>query len=304
LRPSFKLEDREGSQTALLVPLLTLGAVAADHLLAPVLFSSSPLWAVAGFFLLAWRRGKSVSQSDSIATVKLSGVPIALFAAAHIALLTSAKALDPMLKPLAGTLTTAGWLVAALKLAVLTPTALFLPSTLWRAFIRFYRAELVAALVVLFTFFPVRAMAEVWPWYGQVLGRSVFHFARLFVPSLTYVKDFTPTLVGPELDVTILQACSGINGVELFDYLFAFVVFLDWNRLHKTRTLLAYCGGVAAILLSNALRITSFVAFGNRGFAHVVTRFHISAGWVFFSAVFLVYLCFTYPRLLVRPSVP
>jgi exosortase/archaeosortase family protein len=291
-------------QTALLVSLLTLGAVAADHLVAPVLFSSSPLWALAGFLLLAWRRSKPVALPDSIdTTVKLSPVRIALFAAAHLALLVSVKALDPTLKLVSGTLTTAGWLVAALKLVLIAPTGLLLPRIQWRAFIRFYRAELVAALVVLFTFFPVRAIAEVWPWYGQVLGRFVFHFARFFVPSLSYVKEFTPTLVGPDLDVTILQACSGINGVELFDYLFAFVVFLDWNRLRRVRTLIAYCGGVAAILVSNALRITSFVVFGNRGFADVVARFHISAGWMFFSAVFLIYLCITYPRLLVRVSV-
>jgi hypothetical protein len=33
---------------------------------------------------------------------------------------------------------------------------------------------------------------------------------------------------------------------------------------------------------------------GNHGFADSVSRFHISAGWIFFSVVFLVYLSMMY----------
>jgi exosortase/archaeosortase family protein len=108
----------------------------------------------------------------------------------------------------------------------------------------------------------------------------------------------TPTLAGPDLDVTILLACSGITGVELFDYLFAFVVLLDWNRLRKGRSLLAYFAGIAVIVFGNALRITSFVVLGNHGFAKFVARFHLSAGRIFFTLVFLAYLSLIYRHLL------
>jgi len=111
---------------------------------------------------------------------------------------------------------------------------------------------------------------------------------------LAYLADSNPTLSGPELDDTIVPECSGINGLELFDYLFGFVMLLDWNRVNKGRALKAYFGGLAAILLSNAVRITSFVVLGNHGFAESISRFHISAGWVFFSIVFLIYLSVTY----------
>jgi len=55
-------------------------------------------------------------------------------------------------------------------------------------------------------------------------------------------------------------------------------MLLDWNRVNKGRALKAYFGGLAAILLSNAVRITSFVVLGNQGFAESISRFHISAG--------------------------
>lgn len=191
-------------------------------------------------------------------------------------------------------LTPANWLITALKFSVFLPTFLLLPWRQWHLVARLYSYEILAAFVVLLTFFPSRFLDALWPWYGQALGRSVFQCSRLFVPTLVYLRSAAPTLSGPQLDVTILPSCSGINGIELFDYLFGFVVFLDWNRLRKGRALLAYFGGLAAILCGNAVRISSFVVFGNHGFADIIARFHISAGWIFFSFVFLFYLSVTY----------
>jgi exosortase/archaeosortase family protein len=109
-----------------------------------------------------------------------------------------------------------------------------------------------------------------------------------------------PTLTGPHLDVTIILACSGINGIELFDYLFCAVAILDWNRLQKGRALAGYFLGLFAMLFGNALRITSLVVFGNRGFAELVAHYHIAAGWIFFSVVFLAYLSMTYAWMLTK----
>jgi exosortase/archaeosortase family protein len=66
----------------------------------------------------------------------------------------------------------------------------------------------------------------------------------------------------------------------------------------KGRALFAYFMGVMAMLFGNAVRITSFVVFGNHGFAESISRFHISAGWIFFSAVFLAHLSMTYSWML------
>jgi len=60
--------------------------------------------------------------------------------------------------------------------------------------------------------------------------------------------------------------------------------------------------GAAAMLLGNALRIVLMVVLGNRGLADSVERFHVSAGWMFFSAAFLVYLAVVYRWMLIRPA--
>jgi exosortase/archaeosortase family protein len=317
LRPQVSSE--KGSLTApqfsLLVLLATLGAAAADQFAAPTIYTSSPLWAVVACAALVWRRGgagfgrkteseglgRSLDSESGSVSFHFSGQRVALFVAAHVLLVSAARLLQGRLEPVAGTISAAGWVTAALKLSVLLPTLLLLPLKRWRILAGIYTAEGIAGLVVLFTFFPGRILVSIWPWYGQLLGKSVLVFSGLFVHGLTYAGGLTPTIQGPSLDVTILLACSGISGIELFDYLFAFVALLDWNRLRKGRTLATYFAGIVAMLVGNGLRIASFVILGNRGFADTVARFHLSAGWFFFSAVFLVYLSLTYRKLL-RPA--
>jgi exosortase/archaeosortase family protein len=283
----------------LFVLSLTLVALATDQYFSPILHSTSPLWATAAFLLLVWRHGQlSLSPGEAHISSAISAGRITLFVTAHLTLIVAARLLTETLQLVAGTATLGGTLLAAAKLFVLFPTLLLLPFAQWRRVARLYAPEAIAAVVVLITFFPRRALETIWPWYGQVLGQIVFSLARLVVPGLTYIKALTPTLSGPDLDVTIIQECSGINGLELFDVLFAFVLLCDWNRLWKRRAFVVYFAGLLTMFLGNALRITSFVVLGNHGFAESVTRFHISAGWIFFSVVFLVYLFFTYSWML------
>jgi exosortase/archaeosortase family protein len=151
---------------------------------------------------------------------------------------------------------------------------------------------------VLLTYFPGRALEGMWPWYGQALGWVAYTVSRLFVSGVGYIGALNPTLTGSQLSVTILKSCSGISGIELFDYLFSVVIIVDWNRLHKGRALAGYFAGVAAMLLGNVLRISSFVVLGNHGLAEQISHYHISAGWIFFTAVFLIYLSVAYSWML------
>jgi exosortase/archaeosortase family protein len=274
---------------------LTLIAISADQYLAPILHTTSPLWATAACLILVWRRRDTThSTGNSSYVLGDSKLRVARFIAAHAMLVLGARSLTGILQPVAGTLTLGGTLFAALKLSVLIPTLLLLPIGKWREVAHVYAPETTAGVVVLLTFFPSRVLEALWPWYGQVLGQIVFLLSRFLVPGLNYINGANPTLDGAELDVTIVPECSGINGLELFGLLFALVVICDWNRLRKKATLFAYFAGLFAMLLGNALRITSFVVFGNHGFAESIVRFHISAGWIFFSIVFLAYLSTTY----------
>jgi exosortase/archaeosortase family protein len=279
----------------LLALVLTIIGVAADQFAAPILHSTSPLWATMACLLLVWRRGKiSLSPGDPDLEFSISIARLAAFLATHGVLILSARALNSAFQASSGAMTFGGTLVAASKLWVLAPTIILFPLAAWKKIAAVYFPEAIAGFVVLLTFFPSRALEAFWPWYGQLLGRFVHTLARIFVPKLAYLAASNPTLSGPELDVTIIPDCSGINGAELFDYLFGVVALFDWNRLRKGRVLLAYFAGLCAMVLGNAIRITSFVVLGNHGFSESIARFHISAGWIFFSAVFLVYLSMTY----------
>lgn len=285
--------------------LLTLLAIVADQFAAPILYSSSPLWAVTASMLLVWRRGKVLcTEDDSPFVPSLPIKRVVPFFAVHGLLILFARTLSGAVQNSSGTTTAAGALLAVSKLCVLAPTVLLFPLAIWKRIARVYFPEAIAGLLVLLTFFPNRALDTNWPWYGQALGRSVYGLARVFVPALIYLRDLNPTLSGPRLDVTIIPECSGISGVELFDYLFGMVMIFDWNRLKKGRALIGYAAGLLAMLLGNTIRITALVILGNRGFTESVARFHVSAGSIFFSIVFLVYLSMTYGWMLGRKSAP
>ena len=287
----------------LLALFLNLAAIALDQFAAPILYSSSPLWAAAACLVLVWRRGNTSGDTlDPPFEPSIKMTRLAVFLAVHVALILAARSLTSTLQTVSGGATAAGALVAVGKLCVMVPTLLLFALPVWKKTVRNYFPEAIAGFVVLLTFFPSRTLGTIWPWYGQVLGRCVYALARVFVPGLGYMGDSNPTLSGPSLDVTIVPECSGISGVELFDYLFGAVMILDWNRIRKGRALIAYAAGLLAILLGNAIRITSLVVFGNRGFAEIVARFHVSAGSIFFSIVFLVYLSLTYRWMLGKKS--
>lgn len=304
-RISIRASSLGTAEFCFLVILITLAGITVDQLAAPVLYTSSPLWGAVTCLLLVWRRGERRFDPETISRRwNLSPSRILLFSTAHLTLILVARSLQDMLQPVAGSMTLAGWFVAVIKLSVLLPTALLVPFAEWRTLTRTYAAEGIAALIVLFTYFPGRALAALWPWYGHVLGKSVFLLSSFLVPALTLHNSLNPVLSGPDLDLTILFGCSGINGLELFDSLFALVVFLDWNRLRKVRTLFAYFLGIAAMLVGNTLRITFLFVLGNHGFAAAVARTHIAAGWAFFSVVFLVFLSVCYGRMLNGPIAP
>jgi exosortase/archaeosortase family protein len=280
--------------------LLTLTAATADQLVAPVLFSTAPVFAVLACLLLAIRHGYPLGLSPPSES-PLTSARIFLFLALHLVLVTLVRLASDSVLRASGSPTGAGWAFLLVKVLTLAPALVLLPWRNWRALVSRYAAEFAAGGIVLVTFFPRRILEGLWPWYGQFLGRFAQLFSWPFVSGLGYAKALYPTLTGPSLDVTILLSCSGINGIELFDVLFALVVFCDWPRLNKVRTLFAYGIGVAAMILGNVVRIASFVVFGNHGFADFVARFHINAGWFFFAAMFLVFLSCTY-RWMLTPS--
>ena len=304
-RKVFRRGSLGAPRSLLFVLALTLFAVAADQFAAPILQTNSPLWATVACVLLVWRRGELSSSSNrTLIRLSVSKERLTIFFAAHLVLIMIVRSTASTLEPMAGTATIGGILLAVSKLFVLAPTMVVFPLFHWKQLVSEYSSEGIVALIILLNSVPRRALETLWPWYGQILGRFVYTMAHLLVSGLGYENDLNPTVTGPDMDIAILPACSGIHGLELLGYLFGIVAFLDWNRLRKGRALLVYFAGSFVMLLSNALRITSFIVLGNRGFIDFVSRFHQSAGWIFFSVIFLGYLSLTYSWMLKKGTVP
>jgi exosortase/archaeosortase family protein len=183
-------------------------------------------------------------------------------------------------------------------LLVFFPSLALLHRRAWRDFALRFQYELIAAAVVLFTFFPYRLFQLAYAYYSPLLGALVYHVSVFFIPSLHYVAKPLPLILGPHLDVQIIFGCLGADGLALFDWLFGLVMVLEWRRCNKSRALLSYWAGVAAMLAANALRIVLMVLIGNLVSDRWVIATHLNAGWLFFSCTFFVFMLFAYPFML------
>lgn len=281
---------------------LSLGGICLDYLLAPALNTVTPALSCCLLLLLLLRR---LSHDDALAqSAVIGGISnrrLSVFLMLHLAGLalfrmvhTGIGADSPGNPPV-------GLSFAAAKYLVLLPTAFLLPWTGWRRFDRLYRAEWVAAVLALLTINPYRIFVAAWPWYCQGLGHFAHVLAQPFVANLQYVSLPTPTITGPALDVRILFACNGLEAIKLFQMLFGLMLVVDWPVLNKRRALIGYFAGMAGMLLANAVRIALLVVAGNLA-PHWTVQYHLTAGWVFFAIVVVVYIMSFYGWLVQRPA--
>jgi len=301
-QPLTRVRVSDGVAQRLFLALLALALVC---LLAPVLYNGSTLLFSAVLLALVFSRNRCTDARETPALPENTRTQLLAFLALQSAIVIAAWRFAGELSALSqgGTLLAA--LAVSFKLLPLFPTLALFPKDRWLGLARHYRGELIAAAIVLFTFFPERQLQLIWPYYSQVLGKLVWLLSLPFLPDAIYLAEVNPLIIGPKLIVHIVFECSGIEGLTLFDVLFGMVALHSWNRLNKRRLLLAYGIGVAAILLGNVLRILLIVVLGNLYWPTIgESSFHIHAGWVFFALVFVVFLRFTYGWMHERESPP
>jgi len=185
-------------------------------------------------------------------------------------------------------------LLSCFKYLVLAPTFLLLPWRAWARFAREHRAECIACMLALLSFYPHRIFTLAWPWYSQMLGHTVYSLSRSFVPSLGYIPYPDPKMLGPLLNVTILFGCSGLRALGVFQIVFTLIIVTDWNALNRGRALQAYFAGIGIMLAANVLRIAAVVTLGNHFVPDLVARYHLPAGWIYFGCVLAAFIWLTY----------
>jgi exosortase/archaeosortase family protein len=197
----------------------------------------------------------------------------------------------------------AAWIAPLAALSVFLTTLALFPRNMWGSTWKRFRPELIAAFIVLFTFLPHHLSRVLWSQYSGVLGYLVYHGAHFLLPGIAYVAGPNPIVTGPAVDVQMSAGSSGIEGICLFEYLFGAVVVLEWARVNKVRALIAYAGGLGAMVTANILRIIFLILAGNLiASPAAIGRFRVHAGWIFYSVMFLLFLFITYRWLHAQPS--
>jgi exosortase/archaeosortase family protein len=284
-------------EPAVLVTAVTFFFVSLDYALAPTLRNTTPL-VVLVFLLCLLVRRLSFDAVEASSSSLLVLWRFTLFVLLHLGIVGVTRVLVGSSAETSNYTSSIATLTAACKFLVFLPSAVLWPRSEWQRFDRIYRSEWLAAAIALVTLVPNRIFVFAWPAYSQVLGHFVHALSVFLVPGLGYHAGAAPTLTGPTLDVEIVFGCSGLDGIRLFQILFAVLVILDWDRLQRRRALVGYFAGIASMLLANVLRITIMVALGNSVSAALVVRHHLSAGWIFFTSAFFLYLIVTYRWLL------
>lgn len=276
--------------------LLCLAATGADYLLSPALYNGSTLWATAALLLLVFRRGQAPgSDAAGLTITKLSTGRLVIFLALHAFIIAIGRYASAAFTAAASSDAGAAALLAAAKLLILLPGVVLFTRSDWPLLLRRYRGEFLAALTVLLTFFPYRLFHTIWPAYSQVIATLAYYGAKPFVAGLGFVSQPIPTILGPQLNLQIIFWCSGFSALAMFDTLVALVALLDWNELNHKRLLIAYFAGAFAILVANIARISLLVIVGNLiAPKYAMGRFHVNAGWVFFSVVYSLILAISY----------
>ena len=59
------------------------------------------------------------------------------------------------------------------------------------------------------------------------------------------------------------------------------------DQMNRRRAVAAYFGGLAAILVANAIRITLLFVLGNTRLRIQVIEYHLTAGWILFTLAFI-----------------
>jgi exosortase/archaeosortase family protein len=301
--PSFSLPSR--SELAICARLLLcLATILIVYLISPALYNGSALWAMAAPTLLIFRRGQAKTPNPAELTIaRLTPVRLVAFAALYVIIAAIGRHSASAFTSAAASDASAAAILAAAKLLILLPGLALFSKRDWIVLLRKYSPEFLAALVVLFTFFPYRLFHTIWPVYSQAIATLAYYAAKPFVTGLGFISHPIPTILGPKINLEIVFWCSGFSALALFDTLVALIAFLDWNELNHKRLFIAYIAGGFAILVANVIRICMLVMVGNLIDPKYATgRFHVNAGWVFFAAIYLAVLSISYRWMLDEPA--
>ncbi len=129
-----------------------------------------------------------------------------------------------------------------------------------------------------------------WPFLSTAVTFIVYTLLNLMGLGMTMGTD-QYTLSHPLFSAKVAAACSGLEGIFLFIFLFSLILIVDWGSYTLKKALLIYCLGILFMFFLNVLRVTIFFTAAiwatqqwGQGEASqlFVWFFHANVGWVFY----------------------
>ncbi len=129
-----------------------------------------------------------------------------------------------------------------------------------------------------------------WSHLSAIVTLIIYAFLRALGLNMMYGEN-SYTLRHPLFSASIGAACSGLEGIFLFLFLFSLVLVIDWNSYSGKGALGIYLAGIAYMFFLNILRVgVFFVAaiWATQRWGKSVASdlfvwfFHANVGWVFY----------------------
>ncbi len=129
-----------------------------------------------------------------------------------------------------------------------------------------------------------------WPFLSTAVTFIVYTLLNLMGLGMTMGVD-QYTLSHPLFSAKVAAACSGLEGIFLFIFLFSLILIVDWGSYTLKKALLIYCLGILFMFFLNVLRVTIFFTAAiwatqqwGQGEASqlFVWFFHANVGWIFY----------------------
>ncbi len=139
---------------------------------------------------------------------------------------------------------------------------------------------------------------KLWPFFSRIVGDSVSFLLDLVLDNVIYFirEDGTPFISLPGIRAGIAAPCSGLEGIGLFLFLFTALVLVQHREINKKKLFILYPLGIIGAFGVNILRVFSLFLVGHFISAKFAQGgFHSNAGWILFTAYFLIFIYYSYP---------
>lgn len=188
------------------------------------------------------------------------------------------------------------WYISAFFLTITLFIAFFKKNYILNFIKKFIKPLSASALISLIFLYIYPLLENLWFNLSKLTASSSYILLKFFYPTqLIFSPGNAPTLILPKFRATIAAQCSGIEGITLFIFLFTLLLLIDWNIINKKKAVFLYIIGIIGTIILNILRITTIFLMGQMHSAELaVGFFHSNAGWILFSAYFVIFEFLTY----------